>query len=151
MQVTEQVSISSHVKGRTTISYLLFIAVLTLLALPYHISLTKHTNRQRTYNLTRAVRVLLRGGDDVRGAVKPWMSWLQATVALVTRVVELPLPILRTAAVVVLCYSNTTGNTLTSYTLPITLLRTVSPCGLVRNEGLSYIAVLVLVLLNMMV
>ena len=59
-------------------------------------------------------------------------------------VVELPLPILRTAVVVLvlLCYSNATGNTLTSYTITITLLLTVSARGLVRNHGLSYIAVL---------
>ena len=70
------------------------------------------------------------------------MSWLQATVVLVTHVVERPLYIFGTAAVVVLCFSNTTGNTLTSYTLTISLLLTVSACGLVCNEGLSYIAVL---------
>ena len=103
-------------EGRTTISYPLFIAVLALLALSYRISLTKHTNRQAAYNLARAVRGLLRGGDDVHGAVKPSMSSLQATVALVTHAVELPLPILRTTAVVVLCYSNTTACLL--YTSP---------------------------------
>ena len=57
-------------------------------------------------------------------------------------VVELPLPILRTAIVVVLGYSDTTGNTSTSHTLTITCLLTVSARGLVRNEGLSYVTVL---------
>ena len=78
-------------KRRTTISYSLLIAVLSLLALSYHISLTKHTNHQTAYNITRAVRGLVRGGDDVRAAVKPSMSWFQAQVVIVTHVVERPL------------------------------------------------------------
>ena len=104
-----------------------------------------HTNRQTTYNLTRAVRGLLRGGDDVRGAVIPSMSWLQATVALVTHVVEFPLRILRTAVVVVLCYSIAAGNTLTSYTLTITLLLTVSTCGLIATRTRTTLRFFVLV------
>ena len=129
-------------KGRTTISYPLSIAVLTLPMLSYRVSLSKHTNFQTPNILTKAVRGLLRGRDDVRRAVKPSMSWLQATVALVTYIVELPLPILRTAVVVILGDSNICGNTLTSRTLTTTMLLTVSAAGLVRNEGLAYDTVL---------
>ena len=69
-----------------------------------------------TYDPTGAVLGLLRGGNNVHGAVEPPMCWLQATVTLVPHVVELRPPLLR-IAFVVLGYSNTTGNTLTSYTL----------------------------------
>ena len=94
------------------------------------VSLTKHTDRQRTYNLTGALLGLLRDRDDVRGAVEPRMSWLLATVFRTSS--NFPPPLLRIAAVV-LGYSNTNGNTLTSYTLTTILLLKDSAAGLVRN------------------
>ena len=87
----------------------------------------------------------------MRGAVKPSMSWLQAAVALVTHVVELPLPILPIVVVVVLGYSNTSGNTLTSYTLTITLLLTVRRAGLFATRACPTLRLFVLVLLDMIV
>ena len=67
----------------------------------------------------------------MRGTVEPPIAWLQASVTLVPHVVVHP-P-LRTAAVVVLGCSNTTGNTLTSYSLITTFLLADSAAGLVRN------------------
>ena len=63
-----------HVKDHTTMSYLLLCAMHTLLALrylSYRTTLTKHSYRQTSHNITRAVQRLLRGGDHVRGAVEP--------------------------------------------------------------------------------
>ena len=75
---------------------------------------------------------LLRGMDDVRGAVVPPMAWLQASVTLVPHVVVLP--VLRAAAVFVLGCDNIIGNTLTSsVTLSTTSLLTISAAWLVRD------------------
>ena len=134
-------------KCRAPISYPLFCITLPLLTPPYRITLTKHTDRQTPYSLVRTVMGLLCGGDDVCGTVERSMTGLQASVAFVPHVVALPFPVLRTTVVVFGC-SSTTGNTLTSYTLTntviltTTFLLTVSAGGLVRNDGLSYITLL---------
>ena len=91
---------------------------------------------------------ILRGGDDVCGAVEPLVTWLQASMTFVPHVVVLSLPVLRTVLAFFFCFSCTTRNTLTSYAListfilVTTFLFTVSAGWLVRNEGLSYITIL---------
>ena len=93
--------------------------------------------------LTTAVLEHLRYGDDVRGAVELSMSWLQATVAIVTRVVERLLRILRTAVVVVLRHNNNRESILTSDTHRYLAdygfgLRACSHQGLVLHYDSSY-------------
>ena len=137
-----------------------------MLTFSYRIFLTSHTNRKATYMLTTAVLEHLRYGDDVRGAVEPSMSWIQATLTItsfsgMTCTVQSNYrcpgskqqwQLLRVSSNV--C-SASFGLLLLSFfgittiakafllaTLTATLLITVSACGLVRIKGLSYITVL---------
>ena len=113
-----------------------------LLVLTYCISLTKHVNRQASYNNTRAILRLLRGGAGAGGSVEPSITLLPASVTLVPHVVELALLILRTTVVVTLGHNSTTANTLSGHILTTTFLRMASARGLVCNESLSCIAAL---------
>ena len=132
---------------------LLLRAILTLLVPSYRITITKHTNRQTPYILTRTVTGFPSAADDVCGTVVSSISPIHASVTFVPHVVVPPPPVLGTADGF-FEYSSFTSNTITSYAVSSTaidsntFLLTVSAAGLVPGEGLSYLTNVILVHLH---